>query len=197
MISIPILSTLTWRHVLVFGAFLIVIQAAVLSFFGQPAICTCGYVQIWEGVITSAGMSQHLSDWYSFSHIIHGFLFFLFTWAIFPRWSLWQRLLVAMSLEIGWEIAENTPMVIEAYRQQALARGYVGDSIINSVMDTLMMVIGFVLAWRFSVWTIIILALVMEIGVAYFIHDNLTLNIIGFIHHFPAIDAWQAQVMQI
>ncbi|MBI5004237.1 DUF2585 family protein [Candidatus Kaiserbacteria bacterium] len=189
--------TSSWRYFWPLGCVLIVIQAAVLYLFGQPAICTCGYVKLWEGVITSSGMSQHLSDWYSFSHIIHGFLFFLFTWAIFPRWSLQQRLLLAMSLEIGWEIAENTPMVIEAYRQQALARGYVGDSIINSIMDTLMMTLGFVLAWRFSVWTVIFLALAMEIGVAYFIHDNLTLNIIGFIHHFPAIDAWQAEIMQI
>lgn len=188
--------TFMWRTCLLIGVALLVIQATVLYLFGQPVICTCDYIKLWEGVITSAGMSQHLSDWYSFSHIIHGFLFYLFIWAIFPRLSVWQRMLIAMSLEIGWEVAENTPMVIEAYRQQALARGYVGDSIINSLMDTGMMMLGFVLAWRLPMWIIVTLAIAMEIGVAYFIHDNLTLNIIGFIHHFPAIDAWQEQVMQ-
>lgn len=189
------MSRFSWRICLLIGVALLAIQATVLYLFGQPAICACDYVKLWEGVITSSGMSQHLSDWYSFSHIIHGFLFYLFIWVVFPRLSVWQRLLIAMSLEIGWEIAENTPMVIEAYRQQALARGYVGDSIINSIMDTGMMMLGFVLAWRLPVKAIIILAVVMEIGVAYFIHDNLTLNIIGFIHHFDFITQWQEAVM--
>ncbi|MBI2030613.1 DUF2585 family protein [Candidatus Kaiserbacteria bacterium] len=189
------MSTISWRYFLPLGGILLLVQATVLYLFGQPAICTCDQVKLWEGIITSSGMSQHLSDWYSFSHIIHGFLFYLAIWAIFPRLSVWQRLLIAMSLEIGWEIAENTPMVIEAYRQQALARGYVGDSIINSLMDTGMMMIGFVLAWRLPVWIIVTLAIVMEIGVAYFIHDNLTLNIIGFIHHFDFITQWQEAVM--
>src|SRR3989338_431230 len=97
------------------------VQALVLYAFGQPWICECGYVKLWEGVVASAGNSQHLSDWYTFSHIIHGFLFYLGLWYFFPRMSLLQRLVIATGIEAGWEIFENTPMVIQHYREQALA----------------------------------------------------------------------------
>ena len=185
----------TWRNISLVAVVLLVAQAVVLYWFGQPLICECDYVKIWEGNINSAGMSQHLSDWYSFSHIIHGMIFYAFLRLVFPRMSIGQRILLAMGIEIAWEIAENTPIVIEAYRQQALARGYVGDSIINSVLDTIMMMIGFVLSWRLPGWLIVTLAIIMEIGVAYIIHDNLTLNVLGFIHQFEFITAWQEQVM--
>jgi len=186
------MSTFTWRTRLLIGAILLIVQATALHLLGQSAICTCGYVKLWEGVVTSAGTSQHLSDWYSFTHIIHGFLFYLLLWILFPRLSAPQRLLIALGLEISWEIAENTPYVIQAYRQQALARGYVGDSIINSLSDSCMMMLGFILAWRLPTWSIVVLALMMEIGVAYFIHDNLTLNILNFIHPFDTITQWQS-----
>lgn len=186
----------TWYLFALGAIVLFAVHIGTLYIFGQPAICVCDHVKLWEGDINSAGMSQHLSDWYSFSHIIHGFLFYLALWLLFPHLSIWQRFLIAMGLEIGWEIAENTPMVIEAYRQQALARGYVGDSIINSFADVLMMMLGFILAWRAPVWLIVVLALAMEIGVAYFIHDNLALNILGFVHQFDFITQWQEAVMQ-
>lgn len=177
----------------VFGAILLLsVHALVLYLFGQPAICTCGYVKLWEGVVQSAGNSQHLTDWYTFSHVIHGFLFYLALWWLFPRMSVLKRLLLAMGIEIAWEIAENTPMVIQHYREQALAQGYTGDSIINSVSDTLAMVAGFIMARRMSVWLIVVTGLGLELFVAYMIRDNLTLNIINLIHVFPAIATWQA-----
>lgn len=169
-------------------------QASVLYYFGQPLICACGYITAYVSDIHSAQMSQQISDWYSFSHIIHGFIFYLILWLVFPKMSVWWRFAIAVGIEGVWEIAENTPMVIEAYRQQALAKGYVGDSILNSLMDTVSMSFGFLLARKLPWKVILALAIIMEIGVAYFIHDNLTLNILGFIHHFPAIDAWQGQI---
>ena len=172
--------------------FLLALQAFVLYLFGQPAICACGEVKLWEGVVLSSGNSQHLSDWYTFSHIIHGILFYLGLWYFFPRWSVWTRLVVAMGIEVAWELIENTPMVIDHYRQQALAQGYTGDSIINSISDTIAMVFGFVLAWRLSVWAVVFLALFLELFVLYIIRDNLTLNILNLIHQFPSIAAWQA-----
>ena len=172
--------------------FLLALQAFVLYLFGQPAICACGEVKLWEGVVLSSGNSQHLSDWYTFSHIIHGVLFYLGLWYFFPRWSVWTRLVVAMGIEVAWELIENTPMVIDHYRQQALAQGYTGDSIINSISDTIAMVFGFVLAWRLSVWAVVFLALFLELFVLYIIRDNLTLNILNLIHQFPSIAAWQA-----
>jgi len=125
---------------LAFG--LIAVQALVLYIFGQPPICTCGYVKFWEGVVLSSGNSQHLTDWYTFSHVIHGLLFYFGLWYFFPRTSVWMRLFFAVGIEAAWEIVENTPMVINHYREQALAQGYTGDSIINSVSDTVAMVFG-------------------------------------------------------
>jgi hypothetical protein len=160
--------------------------------FGQPVICECGYVKFWEGVVRSLGNSQHLTDWYTFSHVIHGFLFYLFLWYFFPRFSIWERLVLALGIEIAWEIAENTPYVINLYRQQALAVGYSGDSVINSIFDSLAMILGFILAARLPVKVTVAVALLFEAWVGYTIHDNLTFNVLNFIHPFEAIKAWQS-----
>lgn len=183
---------MTTRGYLLGAVLLLGGQALVLYVFGQPAICACGYVKLWEGVVQSAGNSQHLTDWYTFSHIIHGFLFYLALWWLFPRMSVWKRLLLAMGVEIAWELTENTPMVIQHYRAQALAQGYTGDSIINSVSDTLAMVLGFFMALKMPTWLIVVIGLGLELFVVYMIRDNLTLNIINLIHIFPAIATWQA-----
>jgi len=180
------------RGYIICAVCLVGVQALVLYAFGQPAICTCGYVKLWEGVVLGSGNSQHITDWYSFSHIIHGFLFYLLLWWLFPRMSVWKRLLFSIGLEATWEIIENTPAVIQHYRAQALAQGYTGDSIINSVSDTLVMAGGFIMAWRLPIWLVIVIALFLEIFVAYMIRDNLTLNILNLIHIFPAIATWQA-----
>jgi len=179
------------RNCLIGVGVFIAIQAGVLFWLGQPPICTCGYVKIWEGVVLSPGNSQHLADWYTPSHIIHGILFYLLAWLMFPRWSVLQRLLLATGLEVGWEILENTPWVINLYRKQALAQGYTGDSIINSVMDTFSMILGFFIARRAAVWAAIAFLVFLELLAAYVIRDNLALNILGFIHQFDFISAWQ------
>lgn len=173
---------------------LLALQAMLLLSFGQPLICTCGYIKLWEGVVLSSGNSQHLTDWYSFSHIIHGFLYYALAWLLFPRASIGIRFLFALGLEVSWEVIENTPMMIEHYRLQALSLGYKGDSVINSLSDTCMMIAGFWLA-RFSpVWLIVLIGIGLEAWTAYMIHDNLTLNIINLIHPFTAIHQWQTGV---
>lgn len=168
------------------------IQAVTLFFLGQPWIAEVGYVKLWEGAVLSAGNSQHLTDWYTFSHIIHGFLFYLALWYFFPRMPIRYRFLLALGAEIAWEIAENTPMVIEHYRQQALAQGYIGDSILNSISDTLAMALGFFIAWRLPVLVAIALGVGMELFVGLSIRDNLTLNVLGFFHRFDFISTWQS-----
>ena len=171
---------------------LLVIQAVTLYLFGQPLICTCGIVKLWEGVVSSSGNSQHLTDWYTFSHIIHGILFYgLLTW-LFPRLPVMWRLLIAMGIEISWEIAENTPYVINLYREQALAQGYNGDSIINSLFDTGAAILGFAMAYKLPVLATLSLIIIFELFVGYMIHDNLTLNILNFIHQFEFISDWQS-----
>lgn len=171
---------------------LVAVQAFALFLFGQPPICTCGYVKLWEGVVLSPGNSQHLTDWYTFSHIIHGFLFYLILWYFFPRTPVAWRLAAAVGIEAAWEIIENTPLVIQHYREQALAQGYTGDSILNSVSDTCTMIVGFFLARKLPVWSIVALALALELWVGYEIRDNLTLNIINLLHHFDFIAKWQS-----
>ncbi len=178
--------TLIWIIII-----LVALQAVVLFFFGQPGICECGYVKVWEGDVASSGNSQHLTDWYTFSHIIHGFLFYLLLWLVFPKMPVWKRLLIAMGIEIGWELLENTPMVINHYRQQALAQGYTGDSIINSVFDTLAMMLGFFMARKWPVWSIVAIGVGLEVFTGMMIRDGLALNVLNLIHIFPGVAHWQ------
>jgi hypothetical protein len=174
---------------------LLAFQIAVLLAMGRPPICTCGTIRLWENSPLSPETSQQLFDWYTFSHLVHGFLFYGAIRLVFrSRLSVWQALLIAMGIEIGWEILENTPFVIEAYRQQALAQGYVGDSTLNSVMDTFSMMTGFAVARRIPVWASVALVLTLELAAAYAIHDNLTLNVLNFIHPIDAVTEWQSEI---
>ena len=176
---------------------LIGIQVAILHGFGQPWIAASGHILLWVGDPRSPDTSQQLADWYSFSHIIHGFIFFGVTKLIAPRLPFGARLLMAMAVEIGWEALENSPAVIRHYRQQALAAGYVGDSILNSVCDTLTMATGFFIASRLRPRFVVALALVFEVFTACVIRDNLTLNVLNLVAPaqwapIRAIHDWQA-----
>jgi len=183
---------LSYQRVLFLATSLVVLQAIVLFSLGQPAICECGYLKFWEGEVLSSGNSQHLFDWYTFSHVIHGFVFYWILTLTAPRLSLRWRLLLALGVEVTWEVVENTPWLIDHYRQQALAQGYVGDSVINSISDTLAAALGFLIAWRMPILVVIALALAMELFVGYSIRDNLTLNVLGFFYRPEFIATWQA-----
>ena len=176
---------------LIVAAF-VAVQALVLAAMGQPLICACGTIKLWNGLVSSPENSQQLTDWYTYTHVIHGFGFYFLLWLIVPRMPIGLRFALAVGLEAGWEIIENTPFIIERYRQSALAQGYVGDSVVNSVFDTLAGVFGFVLGRLLPVWSTVVLLIAVELFVGFMIHDNLTLNIIQLIHPSVVISDWQA-----
>jgi hypothetical protein len=170
---------------------ILVAAAAILLAMGRPPICTCGRIELWHGAVDS-GNSQHLFDWYSPSHVIHGFLFYAAGWLLLRRVPIGWQLVLATAIEAAWELAENSPAVIDRYRTATIALGYTGDSVINSLADIGCMMAGFALARRLPVAATIALAVMFELVTLWVIRDNLTLNVLMLLWPIEAIRQWQA-----
>jgi hypothetical protein len=182
---------MTSRRAPLLAVLILVVAAAILLAMGRNPICTCGTVDLWVGQRDSAKTSQMLADWYSLSHIVHGLLFYAALWLVARRWPVERRFLVALLVESAWEVTENTPLVIDRYRETTAALGYSGDSV-NSLSDILMMCVGFLLARRLPVWAAVGLLVVLEVVPLFVIRDNLALNIWNLLAPNPAVAAWQA-----
>ena len=182
---------LDWKSGVIAAALLVAAQAAILHLIGRIWICKCGTVKFWHGVVVSSENSQHLADWYTFSHVIHGFLFYFLFWLLFRRSTVWTRLSFAILLEAAWEILENSPIIINRYREATIALDYFGDSIINSIADILSCAVGFVIAYKLRFWRSLALFIITEIILILAIRDSLIVNIIMLVYPIEAIKQWQ------
>ena len=190
-------SLLPHRRAAIATLLTLLASAAILAGMGRPLICECGTIKLWWGVVQSAENSQHLTDWYSFSHVIHGLLFYGAAHLLWRRWKLlgglparWA-LPIALVIEAAWELFENSPVIIDRYRAVTVSWGYSGDSIVNSVADIGWMAAGFWLASRLPVKASIAMGIAFELFTLAMIRDNLTLNVLMLVWPVEAIKVWQ------
>ena len=191
----PVLTPLHWRAAALFVVAIAAAGALVLWSMGRPLICACGHVSLWHGSVDSAENSQHLLDWYSLTHVTHGFLLYAGLW-LACRIGGWTfkpaaMLICAVALETTWEIVENTDFVIDRYRTATLALNYRGDSVVNSMGDIASMMAGFLAASSLPLAASVILVLASEAALAMMIRDNLFLNILMLLFPVEAIRDWQ------
>ena len=169
----------------------LVLTAGIELWMGRSPLGPDGKFGLWEGDIWSSENSQRFADPYSFSHLVHGMLFYGFLWLVARKLPVRYRLLIALAVEAGWELLENSPLIINRYREATIALGYTGDSVLNSLSDILMMTFGFLFAFRMRPRVTVAVIIAMEVGCVLWVRDNLTLNIIMLVHPMEAIKTWQ------
>ncbi len=183
--------TLHHRHWALFACIASAMAVTLIS-LGRNLICQCGYVKLWHGEVISSENSQHILDWYSPSHVLHGLVFYLALRFLLPGLAVGWRLILAAAIEAAWEVVENTSWIIDKYREDTIALDYYGDSVVNSMSDMTMMVLGFVIAARAPVWLSVALFVAAELIVGAIVRDGLLLNVIMLVYPLDWIRQWQA-----
>lgn len=187
-----IVTKLSWKICALAVIAMMAITASVELWNGRLLFCKCGTIRLWAGDIWSNEASQQFLDPYSFTHILHGVVFYALMWMVAgKRLPVRARLLGAVMLECGWEMLENSNFIIDRYRAGTISLDYYGDSVLNSMGDICSMMTGFALAWKLPVRVTVIGAVLLDLAVLLWIRDSLALNIIMLIHPIAAIKAWQ------
>ena len=177
---------------LLIGLGILAITAGLLYWAGRSLICPCGTVKLFDFFPNPAEDSQHIFDWYTFSHILHGLIFYFLIWLVGRgRVPFTVGILIALVLESGWELFENSQYIINRYQSQSISEHYNGDSVINAIGDILTMAAGFFLASLLPVLASVAVLIGIEVWMAWMIRDNLTLNIISLTHPIQSITQWQ------
>ena len=170
----------------------VALSAAWLLADGREFLSSSGRILLWYDDPWGPEGSQHLLDWYSPSHVIHGLLFYAALWLAVPRLALGWRFLLAVAVECAWELVENSDAVIEHYRTATVSKDYLGDTVLNSVMDVACMAGGFWLARRLPVWASVALIVAFEALTVWLIRDGLALNVLMLLWPIDAVREWQA-----
>ena len=174
----------------------LIVALTIFQLHNQGRIWWCKWdspFYLWSSDAWGKHNSQHFLDPYSFTHVLHGFLYFWFLNLIFRnRLSLKWLWFIAIFVESAWEILENSNTVIERYRTATLALDYFGDSVLNSFGDIVSCAVGFIIARKLGFWRSLAVFILIEIVLILWIHDSLLINIIQLIHSFDAIKAWQS-----
>ncbi|MFA6294801.1 MAG: DUF2585 family protein [Candidatus Paceibacterota bacterium] len=189
-----IISFLKEHRFIILSTIIVLSAVAVIElYFGRSVLGPDGKFAFWDNNIWGNETSQRVADIYSFSHIIHGILFFAFLSLVAKRLPIKYRFLIALILEGAWELFENSSFIINRYREATIALGYFGDSVLNSLSDILMMSLGFLIAKISKIWFAILLIIILELGCLFWVRDNLTLNVIMLFHPIESVKVWQSE----
>ncbi|MSU55500.1 MAG: DUF2585 family protein [Candidatus Taylorbacteria bacterium] len=182
-----------YRYIVFSFVLILVLVGGIELWTGRSPFGPDGKFGWWDGDVWSSENSQRVSDAYTFSHIIHGMLFYAFLWLVARRLPVRYRFLLALLIEGGWELLENSPLIINRYREVTISLGYVGDSVLNSVSDVVFAGLGFLMAWFSRVWMTVALIVIFEVGCLFWVRDNLTLNVIMLVSPSETIKEWQSE----
>ena len=191
----PAQEAVDWRHGLMRvggGILVLAVMASALGWMGRAWWCKCGELNLWAGDVQSSHCSQHLFDPYSFTHVLHGVMFYAILWLVAgPRLSVRVRVMIALCVEAAWEVFENTEYVIQRYRESTISLDYFGDSIVNSLGDVFACAIGCLVATSLPAWTTAAFFVTVEIALLFWIRDSLVLNILMLLFSNETIRTWQ------